>query len=131
MNLVIVVRLMSEAKAEVEAEKVFGVIVKDVRLVIQIRGVGIRGRRSEMHQTSEGHDSTRFSSFPQVSLRSPLRQRAPLSCSTRSSEQCQALRRLLEIGGMAKGGLSTPSRILNVDFSRLTSPEGSCDRQRM
>jgi hypothetical protein len=64
MNIVIVVRLMSEAKAEVEAEKVIGVIVKDVRLVIQIRGVGIRGRRSEMHQTSEGHDSTRFSSFP-------------------------------------------------------------------
>jgi hypothetical protein len=43
MNIVIVVRLVSEAKAEVEAEKVIGVIVKDVRLVIQIRGVGIRG----------------------------------------------------------------------------------------
>jgi len=29
-----VVRLMSEAKAEVEAEKVIGVVVEDVRLVV-------------------------------------------------------------------------------------------------
>jgi hypothetical protein len=76
---------------------------------------GIRRRRSEMHQTSEPWRVTIPLASPlslKSSLRSPLLSRCtPLSCSTWSSEQCQALRRLLEIGGIAKGGLSTPSRV--------------------
>jgi hypothetical protein len=81
---------MTEAKAEVEAEKVGGVGGDDNRRLVGVVNTdksGIRRRRSEMHQTSEGHDSTRFSSFPHVSLRSRLvsSSRAPLSCG--NSEQ--------------------------------------------
>jgi hypothetical protein len=85
-----------------------------------------------MHQTSEGHDSTRFSSFPHLDRPNLL---SHASCtqhsrSTHSAVSGKPLRRL-EIGGMALEHSNVACSISVSRHSALRHLKGSCDRRGM